>query len=105
MTTSDPRTARQPSTSATRRAGQLLCWAHAFAMTLTAVEAVTHPTAAWWPPVWPTAWALTAAALACWLTLRTIEKRRAHADGVTAAESSSATSAARRASSSDRPSN
>lgn len=87
MTSSDPRTARRPSTATTRRAGQLLCWAHAFAMTLTAVEAFTHPTATWWPPVWPTAWALTAAALACWLTLRTREKRRADADGATAAGS------------------
>lgn len=65
-----------PLKRAVRRSGQALCWIHASAMALTAVEALAHPSSAWWSYLWPTAWALAAAALVTWLALRAAEKCR-----------------------------
>ncbi|MEE1797418.1 hypothetical protein PUR57_01715, partial [Streptomyces sp. JV176] len=61
--------------TATRRAGQLLCWTHGLAMILTATEALAHPSPAWWPSLWPTAWALTGLWLLLWAGLRVARKR------------------------------
>lgn len=44
-------------------------------MALTTVEALAGPSPAWWQHLWPTAWALPAAAFAAWLTCRAVEKR------------------------------
>lgn len=63
---------------ATRWSGQLLCTCHAIAMALTATEALLHPSPAWWPRLWPTAWALTAVLLAGWIALRVSQKHRLH---------------------------
>lgn len=60
---------------ATRWSGQLLCTCHAVAMALTATEALLHPSPAWWPRLWPTAWALTAVLLAGWIALRALQKQ------------------------------
>ncbi|MEW2066315.1 hypothetical protein [Streptomyces sp. NPDC007346] len=55
---------------ATRWSGVLLCWSHGAAMLGTAAEAFFHPTADWWPLVWPGAWLLTGALLLSWAALR-----------------------------------
>lgn len=55
---------------ATRWAGMALCWSHATAITLTAIEAILRTAANWWAA----AWALTAVLLISWALLRAAQK-------------------------------
>ncbi|MFF8984647.1 hypothetical protein ACF08E_14845 [Streptomyces globisporus] len=55
---------------ASRRAGIALCWSHATAIALTAVEAIFRTGTGWWV----ISWALTAALLVIWALLRAAQK-------------------------------
>ncbi|OON78760.1 hypothetical protein [Streptomyces tsukubensis] len=54
--------------------GRLLCWTLATAMASAALQAVVHPTVAWWGAVWLMPWGLVPALALCWAVFRALEK-------------------------------
>ncbi|MFG2595266.1 hypothetical protein [Streptomyces sp. NPDC048462] len=63
---------------ATRLTGTLLCWAHATAMALTAIELLLQPSTSRWTTAWIGSWTLTGALLIAWALLRAAQKQRLH---------------------------
>ncbi|MFD5101839.1 hypothetical protein [Streptomyces albidochromogenes] len=75
MRSNDP--AAGPVRHRARTAERAASWALAAAMTLNAVEAITHPAAGWWPWLWHGSWAVFVLALLSWGVVRAREKAAA----------------------------